>query len=175
MKKNKKWIQIAILSAVVILGALTLANSLFKSNAIPKAGDKAPEFKLAGLDGQVHKLSDYKGKTVVLNFWGTFCKPCKEEMPDLEKQYQEWATSDVVVLGANVMGESAVTVRSYAEQVRVTFPILLDPQDETRKKYGVSDFPTTFFIDKEGKVRKIKVGQMNEAFIRSTLAELTGK
>ncbi|WJH34233.1 redoxin domain-containing protein [Paenibacillus aurantius] len=172
--KRNKWVQISILVVVLVIGGLTMAGSVFKDDKLPRVGDKAPDFKLAGLDGQVHRLSDYKGKAVIVNFWGTFCEPCRKEMPDIQQQSKEWADS-AVVLGVNVMGESKVTVKSFIDQVKVDFPILLDPDDATRRKYGVADFPTTFFINPEGKIVQIVTGPLKEQAIRQTLSAILKK
>jgi thiol-disulfide isomerase/thioredoxin len=94
--RNKKTWQIIILSFVLIVGVYTIANSLFSDHITPQVGDNAPKFKLLGLDGQVHQLSDYKGKNVIVNFWGTYCPPCKAEMPAIQKQYEKWQQSNVV-------------------------------------------------------------------------------
>lgn len=172
MGKNKKWIQIAILTAVLLIGGWTVGNSLFgKSEAVPKAGDKAPAFSVKGLDGKDLKLEDLKGKPVVLNFWGTFCEPCRNEMPALQRQADKWSSSGLAVLGMN-LGENAVTVKSFVDQYQIRFPIYLDEEETIRKRYGVMYYPTTFFIKPDGSVYEIKVGEMNEATIEQTVTAL---
>lgn len=174
MKNHRKWVQIAILAIVVLLGGWTVATNWSSGEVkAPELGDPALEFKLLGLDGEVHRLSEYKGKTVVLNFWGTYCPPCKDEMPAMQNQYEKWKDAGVTFIGVN-MGESEVTARSFVEQVGVTFPILLDKTEEVRKSYRVIQFPTTFFLDPEGKVRHIKIGEMDEPFMERTLSAITG-
>ncbi|MDB5053773.1 MAG: thiol-disulfide oxidoreductase [Bacilli bacterium] len=172
--KNKKWLQIIILSIVVIIGGLTIYNNLFSDHQIPVVGDKAPNFKLLGLDGNVHQLSDYKGKVVIVNFWGTYCKYCKLEMPAIQKQYEQWKDSNVVVLGVN-MGESQITAKAYVDQVKVTFPILLDENFEIRKTYGVIQYPTTFFVNPQGKIAKINVAGMDENYLQQAISSVLGK
>jgi len=174
MGRNRKWIQTAILLAIVIVGAVTLAGGLFKGNEPPKVGARAPDFSLSGLDGKTHRLSDFRGKLVILNFWGTFCPPCKAEMPDLEAAYRKWQGDDVVILGVN-LNESHVTVSSFVDQLGITFPILLDSQDEIRKKYGVMNFPTTFFIGRDGVIAVKQEGQMEPGFIEQNIKNLLGK
>lgn len=176
MRNRNKTVQIVILLAVLIVAGLTLGNNLLKDkDAIPRVGDKAPDFKLTALDGQSYQLSDLLGKVVIVNFWGTFCPPCVKEMPDLQKQHEQWKDSDVVILGVNVMGESKVTVQSFIEQVKVTFPILLDPEDRTRKRYGVSDFPTTVIIRPDGKIKEIKSGPVDQDYLQKTVAGIMPK
>jgi peroxiredoxin len=174
LTNNKKTVQIIILSFVIIIGAFTIANSLFSDHATPQVGDKAPKFKLLGLDGQIHQLSDYKGKTVMINFWGTYCPPCKAEMPAIQNQYEQWKQSDVVVLAVN-MGESPVTINGFINPLHTTFPVLLDEDFEIRKNYGVIQYPTTFFVKPNGRIAKIKPGGMDENFIQQSLSAMLGK
>ncbi|TVY11702.1 thiol-disulfide oxidoreductase ResA [Paenibacillus cremeus] len=171
MGKNKKWIQIAIFAVIVVIGALTLISNVFLSDKKPVVGSKAPDFTLLGLDGKTHKLSDYKGKVVVVNYWGTFCEPCRDEMPALERQHAKWAGKNVEILGLN-LDEPRVAVENFINQYKVTFPILFDKNEENRKKYGVSQYPTTFFIGPDGKIAVIRIGQMDEPFIEQTLTTL---
>lgn len=156
MKKNKRWIQIVILAAIVVVGGYTIGSSLWdeKETKIVRVGDKAPNFSVEGLDGKTYRLSDYRGTTVVLNFWGSFCPPCVNEMPLLDDIYE--ANADhAVVLGVN-LDEARLTVESFVRRTGVTFPILLD--DETiQRMYGVIQYPTTFVIDAEGVItRKVE-------------------
>jgi peroxiredoxin len=172
--KNKQKLQVIILSAVLLIGALTIAKSVFMDHKYPLVGDKAPDFKLVGLDGNMHSLADYRGKMVLINFWGTYCAPCKDEMPDIQKQYLKWQGKNTVVLGIN-MGENQITAQSFIDQVKATFPVLLDESMEIRNKYGVNQYPTSFFVKPNGKIEKIKIGKMEESFIGQTFAELAAK
>lgn len=172
--KHKQWLQIVILLVLVVVGAFAVGGSLFKDNRLPQVGEQAPDFSLLGLDGKVHKLSDYRGKVVLVNFWGTFCPPCKEEMPDIQAQYEKWQKAGFEVLGVN-LAESKVTVESFVRQLNLTFPILLDDEMEIRKKYGVVNYPTTFFIDKNGKIAAKQEGQMEQGFIERNITTLLGK
>lgn len=159
----------AILLAVMVIGGIAIGSSLFKETTAPKPGTKAPDFKVLGVDGKVHRLADYKGKYVVLNFWGTYCPPCREEMPALQRQADKWSAADVVVIGMNV-AENQVTVKSFLNQYGIRFPVLLDEKDEIRKSYGVLQYPTTFFLKPDGTIDQIKVGQMDEAFIERAVS-----
>jgi peroxiredoxin len=171
MGKNKKWIQITIFAVIIVVGALTLASNLFMTDKKPTVGAKAPDFTLLGLDGQTHKLSDARGKVVVVNFWGTFCEPCRNEMPALERQHVKWAGKNVEIMGLN-LDEPRVAVENFINQYKVTFPILFDKNEENRKRYGVSQYPTTFFVGPDGKIAVIKIGEMTEPFIEKTLTTL---
>lgn len=172
MGKNRKWIQISILAVVLLIGGWTIGTAVFgKNGKIPQAGDKAPAFSVKGLDGSTLKLSDLKGKPAIINFWGTFCLPCREEMPALQKAADKYGSSGVKVIGIN-LGENAVSVQSFLEQYKVKFPIYLDQDETIRKRYGVMYYPSTFFLLPDGTIHTVKVGEMDEAYIDQTVAAL---
>lgn len=171
MGNNRKWIQSVILAVVVLIGGYTIGSSLFAKEEIPKEGSTAPHFSLAGLDGKKHALSDYEGKVVMINFWGTWCEPCTREMPAIQRQYDKWKDKGFVVLGLN-LDESKVTVQSFVRQYNLTFPILFDKELRMRDKYRVANYPTTYFVDANGTIRKINVGEMTEAFIERTIRSM---
>jgi peroxiredoxin len=125
----------------------------------PEKGFTAPDFSLPTLDGDVIRLSDLRGKPVILNFWATWCPPCRDEMPDLELLWQTYDQGDVMVLGVD-QGEPPQVVESFIQDVvRTTFPILLDPRQTVgRELYWVRSLPTTFFIDPDGVIQDIYVG-----------------
>ncbi|MBP1155218.1 MULTISPECIES: redoxin domain-containing protein [unclassified Paenibacillus] len=170
MGKHRQWIQIAIFAVIVAIGALTLTSQLFSNDKKPTQGAQAPNFKLLGLDGKTYELSDYKGRAVIVNFWGTFCEPCRDEMPALERQHAKWG-DQLAVLGLN-LDEPRVTVENFVSQYKVTFPILMDKNEEMRKRYGVSQYPTTFFVGPDGIVSQIRIGEMDEPFIEQTVAAM---
>jgi peroxiredoxin len=125
-----------------------------------EVGDKAPDFQLQTLDGKVVKLSDYHGKVVLINFWATWCQPCRTEMPDLQKVYESWRGRGLEVLAVNI-AETPVAVQAFKKELGLTFPILLDSQKEVTKLYKVGPIPTSFFVDESGKIIRIFQGQMN--------------
>ncbi|BBI33156.1 redoxin domain-containing protein [Cohnella abietis] len=157
MGRYRKPIQYIILVAVLLVGGYAIGNSLFTKSVVLKKGEKAPSFKLAGLDNQVHELENYAGKPLILNFWGTFCPPCRNEMPALQKQYDKWKGQGLELVGIN-LSEDRLTVESFARQVGVSFPILLDKDKKTEKKYGLKQYPTTFFITATGKIQEVVIG-----------------
>jgi thiol-disulfide isomerase/thioredoxin len=112
-------------------------------------GSKAPDFELYDLDGVVHKLSDYKGQPVVLNFWATWCGYCRVEMPYFEEVYNEWKDDDLILFAVNV-GESSSLAQSFMDYYGYTIPVLLDSAKTVNRKYAVSGYPTTYFIDEDG-------------------------
>jgi thiol-disulfide isomerase/thioredoxin len=106
-------------------------------------------FTLEDLQGNKVTLSELKGKKVFLNFWATWCPPCKAEMPDIEKLYQETKDSDLIILAVNV-GEDKKTVQDFIKENKYNFPILLDVKGEVSQLYQVSGIPTSYFINAEG-------------------------
>ncbi len=162
------WAGLLGLGALILLGLLGWGlwqqmrpaplSAPLSSIPAPEVGHPAPDFVLAALDGPEVRLSDLRGKVVVLNFWATWCPPCRREMPALEVIWQQHNRGDVVVLGID-QGESAGVVSEYVRQnVGVTFPLLLDRRQDVGDLYLVRSLPTTFFIDRAGIIREIRIG-----------------
>jgi len=128
-------------------------------SARAKVGERAPDFVLEdAVTGRPIRLSDYRGRTVVLNFWATWCVPCREEMPDLQRAFEDGqARGEVVVLGVNDK-EPASVVTAFTKEVGTTFPIALDRTSAVRSQYGVIGLPGTFFIDRDGIIRSQHFG-----------------
>jgi len=173
MGKHKKWIQITIFSLVLAVGVFTIVTNLSsKAPEYPKVGSSAPDFSLMGLDGAVHKLSDIsQDKVVILNFWGTFCGPCRDEMPAIQRQADKWKSSGVTVLGVN-QDISLVTAQQFTKEYGINFLSVHDEKQVVRAQYGVTEYPTTLFIGKDGKVKEIRIGEMKEDYIEATLTRI---
>ena len=170
-KKNRIYVRVAILGVLLVALVFALYSSFVKDPDAVKEGKAAPNFSLERLDGGELALADLRGKGVVLNFWGTWCKPCKEEMPALQKQYEVFRDKGLEVIGVNI-AESPITIEPYIKQFGVEFPILLDRQSQITKLYRIGPIPTTFFISPEGTVEEIFVGQLNEAMIASKVEKI---
>jgi peroxiredoxin len=112
---------------------------------------KAPGFELKDLNGTVVRLEDLKGKVVFLNFWATWCPPCRDEMPSMEKLYTKFKGEDFTIVAIDLR-ESPKKVRAFKKRYRLNFPILLDTDGMTGLTYGVRSIPTTYLVDKEGHV-----------------------
>lgn len=123
-----------------------------------KVGAKAPDFELKTLAGDTVKLSDLKGKKVMLNFWATWCPPCKAEMPAMEEFHKE-AGDDVVILAVNI--DPHLDVKAFIDENGITFPIPLDEEDKVNETYQVLSIPTTYFIDTKGNIGNKYIGAMN--------------
>jgi len=117
-----------------------------------KENRKAPDFCLKNLNGKKVELKSFKGKVVFLNFWATWCGPCKGEMPSIEALYQKFKEKDFVFLSISVDYEGIKPVKEHIEKHRYTFPVLIDPKCETLDLYQVKGIPTTFIIDKKGRI-----------------------
>ncbi|CAJ1002901.1 MULTISPECIES: thiol-disulfide oxidoreductase ResA [Bacillales] len=170
-KSNRTYIRVAILG--VLLAALVFAvySSFVKDPNAVKVGRDAPNFSLEQLNGPSIALSDLRGKGVVLNFWGTWCGPCKQEMPALQKQYEAYKDKGLVIVGVNI-GETPVAVEPFLKQFGVTFPILMDRESQITKLYRIDKIPSTFFIDPDGEVKEIFLGPLNEDMIAEKVAKI---
>jgi peroxiredoxin len=136
-------------------------SSAAASNDYPfiEEGDKAPDFTLKTLSGETVNLSQYEGKTVILNFWATWCPPCKEELPAMQKFYDK-NQGKVEILAINIDPEN--NVKKYKQEMGLTFPILLDSNEKVNNQYGIIAIPTTIVIDENGKITKKHIGALTE-------------
>jgi thiol-disulfide isomerase/thioredoxin len=141
----------------------------------PREGFLAPDFTLDTLDGGKTTLSELRGKVVVINFWATWCLPCRVETPALERSYEQYKDSGVVILGVNLTDQDLIgEVNSFVQEFELTYPILLDGDGRVSSiLYQVRGLPTTFFVNREGVIRTVLVGgPMSETFIRSKIEAL---
>ena len=130
-----------------------------QSNVLHKVKGQpmAPDFALKDIDGKVHHLSDYRGKIVMVNFWATWCPPCRLELPSMEKLWQATQHKDVIMLAINI-GEDADTIFTFTADYPVTFPLLMDRDSSVISKYPVLGLPTSFVIDPKGRIIYRAVG-----------------
>ena len=123
----------------------------------PEVGKLAPDFKLQSLDGQTVSLGDFRGKSVLLNFWASWCGPCRLEMPFIQQIHEEWSEKGLVVLTVNLQ-EDPDRVKEFVESFGLFFPVLLATNQEITLAYNIRGIPATFFIDKNGIIQDIKIG-----------------
>jgi peroxiredoxin len=125
-------------------------------------GDPAPDFRFEDANGNTFALSDFQGRAVMLNFWRTICNPCVIEMPHLQEVYNEWQGGEVVMLIINI-GEDADTVNEFLDDLDLSLPVILDREAFVAAEYGTYSIPITFFIDRDGGIRGIKLGAFQSA------------
>jgi len=139
-------------------------------------GVTAPDFALEDLEGNTVRLSDFRGKVVVLNFWASWCPPCKAEMPDLDQIAAELGVDDFgVLLAVNLTDGSRETeskARQYIKDNRFSMPVLLDKGTKTADNYSINSIPTTFIIDQEGRIYTYVVGSTTKETLRNQVYQL---
>lgn len=165
----------AILFFIALVGGVWINTTRFATDTTasvaPRVNFTMPAFKLVTLNGNLLASEDLRGKIVILNFWATWCPPCRSEMPLLQTIAQEQAANNVVVVAIDV-GEDRGTVAQYAQDLGLTFPILLDEQASIPEIFQVNAMPTSFFVDRAGVIRAAYLGAMNRAYIQAQLAPL---
>ena len=142
----------------------------------PRKTFEAPDFTVYDLEGNAHKLSDFRGKPVVLNFWASWCGPCQSEMPAFEEKYQAYG-EDIHFLMVNMasnFGDSRANAAGVLESGGYTFPVYYDDLGECAVGYGINAIPVTVFIDSNGNVVSMKTGAMNEADLLRRIQTIIG-
>lgn len=177
---SKKWLGITLIIVLIGLAAFNLYQDRKKVTDIGETGiavsndkngiavgEKAPDFQVETIDGKKVKLSDYRGKKVFLNFWATWCPPCKAEMPHMQSFYEE-KPENVEVLAVN-LEESASKVKDFADQYRLDFPVLLDRSGAVAEVYDIYTIPTTYVLNEDGTVHQKIIGPMDEAMMKNLI------
>ncbi|MET3699385.1 peroxiredoxin [Bacillus oleivorans] len=131
----------------------------------------ATDFELASLDGNQIKLSDLKGKIVILNFWATWCPPCKAEMPHLQNFYEDHKNNDIEILAVNLtnLDDGEEVVKSFVTDYGLTFPVLLDTEGDVGMTYETFTIPTSYILDQEGRIFQKVVGPMDEQMLNDII------
>lgn len=161
MLARRGWILLGAASLLfmgVSLALLQVKGGKAALEARPEVGYLAPDFTLPSLDGQTVRLSDLRGKAVLLNFWATWCAPCRLEMPTMEKAYQEYKSRGLEILAVSLDAGSNSVVKHFMQELQLDFPVLLDPNMEVLRLYRQFSIPATFLIDKQGIVRHRELG-----------------
>ena len=189
---NKKVFGLVIMAALITIVIVTMVkNNIDQEKSIDNEqlgsemtgvaaseglnkGDNAPDFELTTLEGKKVKLSDYQGKKVILNFWATWCPPCKAEMPHMQNYYEDFAEQEnVEILAVNLTsGDSADKVDDFVLDYGLTFPIPMDTEGSVGETFEAITIPTSYMIDTKGRIQNKIVGPMNEQMIEDFVSNL---
>jgi len=134
-------------------------------------GNLARDFRLEGLDGKDVSLSNFEGKVVLINFWATWCAPCRAEVPDLQAAYEAHQSNGFVVLGVNVE-ESPAVVEPFVAEFGMTYPVLLDETGDVLKLYRAIGLPMSLLVDREGLIQARHIGYLSEAQLADYLEQV---
>ncbi|HSP21696.1 MAG TPA: redoxin domain-containing protein [Planococcus sp. (in: firmicutes)] len=187
---NKNILSIAIIVLLLAIAAVNFLGPSFAEeepaqpasggvatapeSSAPAEGQAAPDFELTSLDGEAVRLSDYRGKKVILNFWATWCPPCKAEMPHMQKFYEANKDKGIEVLAVNLtsIDKGEESVHAFVEEFGLTFPIPMDRDGTLGPQYQAVTIPTTYIIDTEGIIQKKIVGPMDEAMMQKLTSSI---
>ncbi|RFU69979.1 TlpA family protein disulfide reductase [Peribacillus saganii] len=184
MKKNLLGITIIVIAIAIVLlnlekpkvskdlstggrdhvGIRVNASESMAATTLPEVGSVPPDFHLTTLEGKTVKLSDFKGKKVILNFWATWCPPCKAEIPHMQRFYEKNKDKDVIILAVNLTSEEngQAAIEKFVKKYDLTFPILLDKEGQVGETYQTFTIPTSYIVDTQGVINKKIVGPMDE-------------
>ncbi len=173
---SNRWLLVTLVT--VLLGGVWVWVNRVPADTVaaqqlpaPAVGHPAPLFETALLSGERFSLAAQRGTPVVLNFWATWCGPCRNEMPALERAAQRYA-GHVDFVGVDE-GEDAPTIQAFVDELGLTFPIALDQKQAIGADlYNVNGLPTTYFVDAEGTIRRIWMGEMNSIILEEGIAEI---
>lgn len=169
MKKN---LLVFMVFVIIMIAASNFGGC--STGQSPETARLAPNFELQNLENQTVSLGDLKGKPVLLNFWASWCGPCRMEMPFLQEIFvdPEYKEGGLVILAVN-LGETASVAQGFMDNNGLSFMVLLDTKQEVGTLYNIQYIPTTYLIDKDGKIRKVKIGAfLNKAEITSLLGSV---
>jgi peroxiredoxin len=155
--------------AVIVLAVL-IGCTRSDERSTGASGD-APNFKLRDLNGKTVQLADFKGRPVVLDFWATWCQPCRDSIPGMEKLHQDFAGKGLVILAISLDGGASEDVRAFQKEYGMTYTVLMGTE-EVAAEYSVRTIPMMVVIDKSGKIRKRYLGAGNEEAIESMVKQL---
>jgi cytochrome c biogenesis protein CcmG, thiol:disulfide interchange protein DsbE len=177
---NRQWSWYLFTTMILILGLvwiwLSRAPHGYTKDVLitsPFIGFTAPDFTLPGANGETFELSSLKGNPVIVNFWATWCLPCRSEMPAIQKIYQEYSSRGLSILAVNATSQDDPdAVLSFIDQFALTFPVLFDETGQISNAYRIQSLPTTFFIDQNGIIQGIIIGGMSETLLNIKVKEL---
>ncbi len=157
-----------------VTGEKTEDQTETKNDAEKAPGEMQYDFTMYDEDGNAVKLSDYLGKPIVLNFWASWCGPCRNEMPDFNEKYLELGESvTFIMLNATAGNDTVESAKAFVDSQGFSFPVMYDLTGEAMYVYGISSFPTTFFIDKDGNIVAYANGGINADTLQSAIDMIT--
>ncbi len=190
----KKYLAVVVLIGLVIWGLYDVGGNKSKSPdstthvaGVPtntdqgqqltvglEKGNLAPDFELRSVDGKTMKLSSLRGKKVIVNFWATWCPPCRLEMPEMEKFYTKNKNEGIEILAVNLTKaeKNRADVPAFMKEFGITFPVLLDENSDVAQLYEVSSIPASFIIDTQGVIREKIVGPMTRDLMEKMLGKI---
>jgi cytochrome c biogenesis protein CcmG, thiol:disulfide interchange protein DsbE len=171
------FVSIAILAAAaawIYLSRAAPGETTSGKIPAPRAGFLAPDFTLPAASGELIKLSDLRGQPILVNFWASWCGPCRAEMPAMERVYQDYRSKGLQILAVNsTIQDTTQQASAFAGQNNLTFPILFDEQGDATRLYQVRALPTSYFIDENGVISEVVVGgPMSEALLRIRIDQI---
>ena len=172
---------VVALALVAAIWALTGREAGVTGADMGEVNRPAPAFSLPELAGGTVDLESYRGQVVLLNFWATWCEPCKREMPALEAAHQRYGDEGLAIIGVNLTddeqlrGNTQEEIRAFISQFNVTYRTALDMSGEVTNDYRVFPLPTSFFIDAQGQIRYVHVGELTLDDVSARFAELRGE
>ena len=155
-------IKLFILGSLLVLSAVVIAMGVTpRGNGGPAVSSLAPDFELKDLAGNLVRLSDYRGKVVFLNFWATWCPPCREEIPSIQALGKNFTWEKFKIVAVSLDRVSTAAVKDFAAKNNISFLVLHDTDGAAAEKYRVLSIPTTFILDRNGVVIKKYIGSRN--------------
>ena len=170
MMRKKGWLAIGLLVSTLLLAACGGTQSGGAPQGVNQ-GNQALDFTLETVDGQTVSLSDYHGQVVLINFWATWCPPCRAEIPSLEAAYREHNGHGFVVLGVNVQDPPQV-VAPFVDQMDMTYPVLLDLNGTVMQDYRAQGLPMSLLVDRNGVIQVRHVGYLSESQLAQYLSSV---
>lgn len=155
----------------IVLNRISEQSNPGELEPAPVVGRLAPEIALVSLSGESLQLSDFRGQPVIINFWATWCAPCRAETPELQDLHRERG-DEVIIFSVNATAQDQGDIAGFVEEFGVTFPVVLDTEAVAFKDYNVIGLPTTIFVNAEGVINEIFTGPVNRAYMESKIAEL---
>lgn len=164
-------VAVAAVGALLLLLFYGLTTDRLETGVVPKPGTTAPDFQLSTFDGKTIRLSDYRGKPVVVNFWASWCVPCRDEAPAFDQVASTYQPRGIVFLGVN-MQDTPYDAQNFMRQFQINYPVVTDTTGAVYINYGVVGVPETYLVTRQGKIVQKITGPVDAAQLSASLEEL---